>query len=149
MLGELLKNQDAQALRAKNRIVMIVYGAGLSLSPIGLLMVLDAHGWAVALATMAGIVLSLPFAVLSLRKTSAPSDRLIALLLVSLGLPIVCLIFWRYLNDLADGQIDLNSYRTWRYVVGGPCVILGSMWLYWRELKRLRRSSLSVSQTVR
>ena len=149
MLGELLKKQDSKALRAKNRIVMIIYGLGLLLSPIGILKVFVTYGWAVTFAIVAGVVLSLPVAILNLRKTSEPSDRLIVTLLAGIGLPIVCLIFWRYLSDLANGQIDQNSYRSWRYVLGGPCFIIGAVWLYWHELKRLRRPSLKINQTVR
>ena len=141
MLGELLKKQDVRALRAKNRIVMIVYGLGLLLSPIAVFKLLDAYGLASAIAVVAGIVLSLPVAISSLRKTDEPPDRLIATLLAGIGLPITCLMSWRYLNSLADGQIDLHTYRTWRYALGGPCLALAAVWLYWRELRRLLRRS--------
>ncbi|MFT4075997.1 MAG: hypothetical protein QM647_10755 [Asticcacaulis sp.] len=149
MLGEWLKKQDVQALRAKNRFVMIAYALGLLLSPIGFLKVLIAYGSAPAFAVGAGIVLSLPIAIFSLRKSDEPSDRLIATLLAALGLPIIALLCWRFFNDLAHGQIDMSPYRTWRRAIGGPCLLLGMMWLYWHELKRFSRSRSSLSQTVR
>ncbi|MCR6660646.1 MAG: hypothetical protein NVV72_15345 [Asticcacaulis sp.] len=149
MLGDLLKKQDVRALRAKNRIVMIVYGLALLLSPIGFLKVLVTYGSVPAFAGAVGIALSLPVAVLSLRKTDKPSDRLIATLLVALGLPIIALLCWRYFNDLFNGQVDTSAYWTWRYTLGGPCLLVGAIWLYWHELKRLSRSVSSVSRTAR
>jgi hypothetical protein len=149
MLGELLKKQDVRVLQAKNRIVMIVYGLALLLSPIGLLKVFDIYGPAPVLAIVAGIILSLPVAILNLRKTGEPSDRLIATLFAGVCLPLTGLILWRYVNDLSDGRIVVNTYRSWRYAAGGVCLILGEVWLYWHGLKRQFRAYSSVSQTVR
>jgi hypothetical protein len=136
MLGELLKKQDVGALRAKNRIVMIVYGLGLLLSPIGLFKVYVAYGWSPTLAIITGIALSLPVAILNLRKTRAPSDRLIATLLAGICLPLTGLILWGYINDLTDRRIAISNYRTLRYAAGGLCLVLVEIWFYWHELKR-------------